>query len=88
LTLLLMAPPRVSEARLRNREMEAGLGPDRFEEAGTAFFARVGQGYESLAASAPDRVRRIDASASPGVVRAAVWREMRRLLDRAPFSGR
>ena len=47
---------------------------DRMEEADRAFFERVHQGFAAIAATEPQRVRRIDATAGIDEVHAAVWR--------------
>jgi dTMP kinase len=46
----------------------AGKHPDenRFEQQNRAFFARVREGYEAIAAREPQRVVAVDASGSPG----------------------
>lgn len=61
-----MAAQRLTGARL----------PDRFEAQPLAFFQAVHQGYEQRAQAAPQRIRRIDASAS----RHQVWQQITRLL--------
>lgn len=67
LTLLLDLPVSTGLARASNRG-EA----DRMEQAGDAFHERVRQAYLALAAEHPHRFRVVDASASPGQVRAAI----------------
>jgi dTMP kinase len=57
-TLLLRIDPAVGRARSRGR----GNAPDRLEREADAFFARVADGYDQLAAAEPDRVVTIDAS--------------------------
>ena len=64
LTLLLLVPIAVSEARRASRESEQGAQRDRFEEAERDFFERVEQGYLALAEAEPDRVETIDATGS------------------------
>ena len=46
---------------------------DRMEEADRAFFERVAQGFEAIAAAEPARVRWIDATQTVPLVQAAVW---------------
>ena len=46
---------------------------DRMEEADRAFFERVAQGFEAIAAAEPTRVRWIDATQTVPLVQAAVW---------------
>jgi len=69
LTLLLMVPVAVSEARRRARPSER----DRMEEADRDFFQRVEKGYEAIAATQPRRIRRLDATAPAEVVAAQIW---------------
>jgi len=75
LTLLLMVPVKVSEAR-RKARLLPGLEAvrDRMEEADRSFFERVEAGYKRLAAEEPNRVRTIDATASPEEVSGEIWR--------------
>ncbi|MHB1833406.1 MAG: dTMP kinase [Solirubrobacteraceae bacterium] len=63
-TLLLVLDP----ATARTRSASRGLPPDRLEQAGDAFFERIAAAYDQLAASEPDRFRRIDASREPDLV--------------------
>lgn len=67
LTLLLDCP--VALGVLRRRQ-----GPDRYQSLDTAFHQRVRDGFLALAAAAPERVRRIDASADLETVSAEVTR--------------
>ena len=55
---------------------------DRMEEADRAFFERVHQGFAAIAATEPQRVRRIDATAGIDEVHAAVWRVVEPWLKR------
>jgi dTMP kinase len=82
LTLLLMVPVAVSEARRGTRQAAGGAVRDRMEEADRAFFERVERGYLALAAAEPQRVRLLDATASIQSVHQAGWREVERLLAR------
>jgi dTMP kinase len=78
LTILLESDPAMSlgRARRRNRRTagnlssskSAGKHPDenRFEQQNRAFFARVRQGYQAIAAREPQRVVAVDASGTPG----------------------
>ena len=70
LTLLLALPAQVAATR-------SGRG-DRFEDEGLSFQERVQAAYEELAASAPARWRRIDASRPPAQVHDDVMREVER----------
>ncbi len=79
LTLLLMAPVKVSETRRRSRPQER----DRMEEAGRAFFQRVEKGYKAIAAAQPRRIRIIDASAPIEAVAVRIWDAVTPLLPPA-----
>ena len=61
LTLLLRVDPAVGRARQDVR----GEAPDRLEQAGEDFFARIAAAYDELARSEPARIRVVNASASP-----------------------
>lgn len=74
LTLLFEVPPETSVARQRGRlDPSRPAPPDRFEEAGDAFFARVAEGYRVLASEEPGRVRVIDAVGTVEAVEERVW---------------
>jgi dTMP kinase len=81
MTLLLMVPVDVSEARRRARLLP-GLETvrDRMEEADRSFFQRVEEGYKILAAAEPARVRAIDATASMETVTLQIWEAVAPLL--------
>ena len=64
LTILLVVPPEVAEARLG--------ALDRLEGAGDGFHRRVADGFESMAAADPDRWVRIDAAGTIDAVAARV----------------
>ena len=83
LTLLLMVPVAVSEARRRARPAER----DRMEEADRAFFERVEKGYEAIAAAQPRRIRRLDATAPAEAVAAGIWAAVEPRLKKVPKSG-
>ena len=55
---------------------------DRMEEADRAFFERVHEGFAAIAATEPQRIRLIDATAGINDVHAAVWRAVEPLLKR------
>ncbi len=57
LTLWLDVPVATGLARAAGR----GEAPDRFEQERQGFFDRVHQGYATLAAQHPERIRRVDA---------------------------
>ena len=73
LTLLLEVPIAVSEARRAARQ--GGQEPlrDRLEEEDRAFFERVHQGYQAVAAAESKRVHVIPATASIEEVSARIW---------------
>ncbi len=64
LTLLLRVDPAQGRARQRGR----GADADRIEQERDSFFALVASGYDELAARDPDRIRVLDANASPDAV--------------------
>jgi dTMP kinase len=76
LTLLLLVPVSVSEARRRGRSLER----DRIEEADRAFFERVEKGYEAIAAAQKRRVRSIDSTTPPEAVSKQIWAAVEPLL--------
>src|SRR4051794_29270847 len=61
LTLLLRIDPAVGRARQDVR----GEAPDRLERSGEDFFARIAEAYDELARGAPERIKVLNASASP-----------------------
>jgi dTMP kinase len=91
LTLLLEVPLEISEARRTARQSNAaGAGPgtasaqaprDRIEEADRAFFQRVHQGFQRIAALEARRVRVIDATGPMDQVSARVWEEVQRIAQ-------
>jgi dTMP kinase len=83
LTLLLEVPVEVSEARRRSRKAKPeGDEPvrDRMEEADRAFFERVQQGFQAIAAAEPERVRVVDATQSIETVNENIRRIVAPLL--------
>jgi dTMP kinase len=82
-TLYLRVDPAVGRARLGGR----GGSPDRLENEGEAFFAKVAAAYDRLAREEPERVRVIDASLSPAEVLAAALRELDDLLPSGGAGG-
>jgi dTMP kinase len=83
LTLLLLVPVAISEARRSNRQQGQAPTRDRFEEADRAFFQRVEQGYHALAAAEPKRICPIDATQPVEAVHSAIWQKVEPLLHRA-----
>ena len=57
-TLLLRIGPDAGRARANQRALE----PDRLEQEGDDFFARIAAAYDELARAEPDRIRVIDAT--------------------------
>ncbi len=74
LTLFLKIPPAVSEERLRSRQATMPFIRDRIEEADRAFFERVAQGYDAIAAAELARVKTINAAATIEEVQSSIWR--------------
>jgi dTMP kinase len=68
-TLLLVLDPEVARARSRSR----GQPADRLEREQHEFFDRIAEGYLHLADGDPERIRQIDAGASPAEVLEAAW---------------
>lgn len=73
LTLLLDISPEVSTERMRSRQATLPFVRDRMEEGDRAFFDRVAQGYQAIAAEEPKRVRKIDASGTVEDVQTMIW---------------
>ncbi len=81
LTLLLLVPVAVSEARRRARLLPGlEMARDRMEEADRGFFERVEEGYKKLAAEEPARIRCIDATVNPEEVTRQIWSAVEPLL--------
>jgi dTMP kinase len=80
LTLLLRIPLEVSEARRATRLAASGEDQDRLEGESRAFFERVEQGYDAVAANTATRVRTVDATQSIEEVHAEVWKWIEPLL--------
>ncbi len=81
LTLLLIVPVAVSEARRRARLLPGlEITRDRMEEADRGFFERVEEGYKKLAAAEPARIRTIDATSNRDEVTRQVWSLVEPLL--------
>lgn len=74
LTLFLRVPQAVSEERLRSRQATMPFIRDRMEEADRAFFERVAQGYDAIAAAEPNRVQVINAAGTVVEVQSVIWR--------------
>lgn len=80
LTLLFVVPVETSEARLRSRQSTLPFVRDRIEEADRAFFERVTEGYEAIAAAEPQRVKIINASRGIEPIRTDVWKAVQPAL--------
>lgn len=76
LTILLVVPPEVADARLAERDRMEGVGDD--------FHRRVAEGFDTLAAADPGRWVRIEATGSVEQVAAAI----RTAVDQALGLGR
>ena len=72
LTLLIEIDPATSLARAEARNLR-GNRTDRMEEQEAAFYKRVRDAYNALAAAEPDRFRRIDGTASVEAVAEQIW---------------
>lgn len=70
-TVLLRLSPEAAEAR---RE---GQAADRMEASGRAFYARVAEAYDALAAAEPSRFLTLDATREPEGVAEAIWQTVR-----------
>ncbi len=77
-TLLLRLDPVAAQARAANR----GQAPDRLEQEGVAFFARIAQAYLELAAAEPERIRVLDAAQPPEALVTAAVQALSDLLPR------
>jgi dTMP kinase len=56
---------RLSSEERARRARESGTAPDRIEKIGDEFMRRVGEGFEDIARSEPDRIRVLDAALLP-----------------------
>jgi len=72
LTLLLRVPVSVGESRRRQRRTGTAVR-DRMEEADRDFFQRVEQGFDAVAATEPERVKVVDATADVDSVETSIW---------------
>jgi dTMP kinase len=75
-TLLLVIDPRLGRSRSRERAEPL----DRLEAEDDDFFERINTTYLNLAAAEPERIRKLDASATPDEVRQAALDELSDLL--------
>ncbi len=77
LAILLDVAPEVA---LRRRSID----PDRIEARDAAYQARVAEGFRAVFGEDPVRRRIVDANGSADEVEAAIWSNVRTLLDRRP----
>ena len=82
LTLLIQVPLEVSADRLRSRQAQMPFIRDRIEEADQAFFARVGDGFQKIAADESGRVKVINGAQQVDTVCAAIWDQVYPSLPR------
>ena len=54
---------------------------DRFEQQADAFFARVYEGFDTLARQYPERIQRIEASGSAEEVGLRIWQAVQKRLE-------
>ncbi|HLI85363.1 MAG TPA: dTMP kinase [Bryobacteraceae bacterium] len=73
LTLLLDIGPETSLARAHARNLAETSAETRMDEQSAEFHRKVYEAYQALAASEPERVRRIPAAGSIEEVERAVW---------------
>jgi dTMP kinase len=80
LTLLLDIGPETSLARARFRNIAETSAETRMDEQSEEFHRKVHEAYQALAASEPERVRRIPATACVDEVERAVWDVVQRYV--------
>lgn len=73
LTFLIEVDLATSLGRARRRNAAESSAGTRMDEQDVAFYQRVRDGYETLAAAVPERVLRIDGDGAPEQVAARVW---------------
>jgi dTMP kinase len=81
LTLILDIDPQIGLARAAARRNDANV--DRFEEEKLDFHVKLRDAYREIAAANPDRCVLIDATGTPDVVAAAIWKVVSQRLDPA-----
>ena len=74
MTVLLDVDPATAEARMRRREADTATSADRIELAGDDFHRRLREGFDEIARSEPDRVKRVDAGGTPEEVQERIWK--------------
>ena len=90
LTLLLVVPYEVSEQRriARQPSLPLEIQRDRMEEADRNFFKRVANGYQTIAAAEPHRVRQINADGTVREIEAAIWDLVKAAIETAKRAAR
>jgi dTMP kinase len=73
LTLLFDIDLETSLARARSRNRETAADETRMDDQSRAFFEKVREGYETLAAALPERIVRVDGHGTVEEVAARVW---------------
>lgn len=81
LTFLLRIPAQVSEQRRHLRGATLPFEFDRFEAADRAFFLRVQQGFDEIAAGEPERFRILDGTRTIEEVQVQIRRDVLALMD-------
>jgi len=81
LTLLLVVSQQMSEERRLARQSTLQFIRDRMEEADRAFFTRVAEGYQAIAAAEPKRVRVIDGGGTVHAIENEIWKVVEPLLQ-------
>lgn len=81
ITFFMDIDPEVGRSRIAGGEL------DRLEQEKSDFFRRVYDGYKSIAASDPDRVKTIDASGTIEEVRAAIEVHLDEIIGRMGLDG-
>ena len=91
-TWLLSLPPQEALRRRAQRstplfddlpvppEQALRAEPDRMEQSGEAFYNRVAEAFDELAATEPDRIVRLDGTLSEDELAERIWRDVRDLL--------
>lgn len=88
LTLLLTVPVAISEARRLARRARGNAQRDRLEEEDREFFLRVEEGFRAIARENPERVKVVESTADPKLVRGQIWSLVQSLLEARLKEGR
>ncbi len=81
LTFLIEIDLETSLARARSRNRESAAADTRMDDQSRAFFERVREGYDTLAAALPERIVRIDGHGTVEEVAARVWSALQERLN-------